>query len=736
MKGTRTVTEIDQTGFLEQDIEVNDYSTEFVELAAKTSGGRHDDHVTTYLNRWTMSNTVKLEASPYELSFSDYMNFDTIKQKLHGCFGVTGTLGCRIVWNTQPFVQGLYILAYLPPGVPFENYPQYLSGCPHVLINLAESTSAELHVPYVGETGYIPLSSYDARLAKQVGSFYLAPIVAARDGSGTQEIPARFYFRLHNAKTFGQFADIPSVQAAEVIGSVAEAVKKSKVVSSSLGKVSDWLNSNEDDNIVGSMSRVGGWMLGGAKKIADLLGWSKPLNINTPMPVVNMPYGDTCTTDAVYTGMKFANNVDAGLARIDMSDNGKDQMLIRNFCRNEFIPFKVEWSSNTAAGSNIGTIPYNPRSWVQTDGKKKIMNHLTYLTAVLFNYWRGAIKLTIQPVMTKFHSGRLRIVFNPAHVTTNKDYEMQAYTYNWIVDLSDPSSWTIEIPYVSLTPWRDSDITAGNINIFVETELSVSSAVSHSVDLVMLVEPSNSFEVAVTNTGLTVTADKTYERYAPNAIDTFRLPETQAIEFVDSTSKSTDAHNLSIGDPVRSLRACLKRFFLAQTFKPKTLKFSLFNVPFKYADNFEDDVDISPDFMTLVAMNYAFWRGSMRYTVTGPGVQRVDFTEFPLIVTNTSTNGCSKESLHLPLQSQTTIVTPRDTPLKVELPYYSRTICSNLRHFTGTAPYNILPTTGAAAVTVLAPGTETYVSRAGGDDFDLGFLIGAPIMNTQPVSPS
>ena len=65
MKGTRTVTEIDQTGFLEQDIEVNDYSTEFVELAAKTSGGRHDDHVTTYLNRWMMSSTVTLGTSPY-----------------------------------------------------------------------------------------------------------------------------------------------------------------------------------------------------------------------------------------------------------------------------------------------------------------------------------------------------------------------------------------------------------------------------------------------------------------------------------------------------------------------------------------------------------------------------------------------------------------------------------------------------------------------------------------------
>ena len=161
-----------------------------------------------------------------------------------------------------------------------------------------------------------------------------------------------------------------------------------------------------------------------------------------------------------------------------------------------------------------------------------------------------------------------------------------------MVQLALPSRLSVKqptihlIPYVSLTPWRDSDITAGNINIFVETELSVSSAVSHSVDLVMLVEPSDSFEVAVTNTGLTVTADKTYERYAPNAIDTFSLPETQAIEFVDSTSKSTDAHNLSIGDPVRSLRACLKRFFLAQTFKSTTLKFSLFNVPFRYADNF------------------------------------------------------------------------------------------------------------------------------------------------------
>ena len=726
LKGDSTIVEVNETGFMEQEVANNDFSNNFLPLADKTAGGRHDDHVVNYLSRWTKRG---VGGAPYYTFYENYLNMDPIKEKLHGSYGVTGTLGCKVVWNTQPFIQGLYILYYRPPYGFDDIRPTYATGCPHVLLNIAETTSGEIFVPYVGETGYIPLDRSDQRLAGQVGGFNVVPISPARGPAGPVDIQFTFYMCLRDAKTFGQYAKLPNVQAASLLTSVAEAAKKGKWVSGTTQRISDWLNKNKEEDTMGTVSRAGGWAFGGLTKVLDLMGWSKPLNINTPIPVINMPYADTCTTDAVFTGMKFANNMDQSLARIDMSDNGKDQLMIRNFCRKELLPRDITWDASNNPGDLLLELPYNPAKWYVQHGPDYTMNHLTYLTAVLFNYWRGSIKLTIQPVMTKFHSGRIRVVYSPGLTDTTEELANQALTYNWIVDLSDPSSWTIEIPYVSITPWRDSNIDAGTLRIYTETALSVSPSVSNSVDICLFVELTDSFEVAVSNTGVHLTEDGNTALFYPQTLVALRdIPETQNADlvFVDPASASSDAHNLSIGDPVRSLRAALKRFFLSRIVAADA-SYICYNHPLIYKSTYTDN-DIPPDFITLVGMNFGFWRGSMRYVITSYGVQKVEFNQRPYAIADNSTNGVSLTNPPDSFASQTTVITPLDVPCKFELPYYSRTICSNIRKFTGTAPFNLIPSTGYAHVHSIVAGSDNHVSRAVGDDFDFGFLVGPPLM--------
>ena len=206
-----------------------------------------------------------------------------MRQKLFGSLGVSGTMKFKIVWNADPTVYGFYIMSYTPPAVTssphpntYMNHAMFHSGCPHVKINISKDTSAELSIPYVGETPYIPLlwGADNWILATQVGTLNITPLIGPASSTSPVTVTYSIYFAIEDAKTFGECGLLPSVQMASMFGQVAgqavEAIKKSKVVSSTAGKISDKLMANGNDNVGGWLSRTAGWLAGGASKVLDL----------------------------------------------------------------------------------------------------------------------------------------------------------------------------------------------------------------------------------------------------------------------------------------------------------------------------------------------------------------------------------------------------------------------------------------------------------------------------------
>lgn len=746
LKGSETIEHVNETGFLEQDIITSGAGSAFRDIGRLTTGGNHNDHVVDYLARWNIYGSIPSNNVTTIFPVT-YLNTDIIKNKLHGSFGLNGVFGCKLVWNTQPFIQGLGVLYYQPPG--FMAYgpsnPMFATGCPHVIVNFSETTSAELFVPYVGETSFFSTDNSDTRFAPQVGTFNWVPIITTRGAAGDVSVLMKSYLCIREAETFGQFpmAPIfanPPTRAVELEASialeVAESIKKSKIVSNATASISSFLNKNAGDGIVGTASQVGSWVFGGASKIADLLGWSKPYNVAAIQPVMQNPFADTMTGDMTFTGIKYANNIDAGIGRVDMSDNSQDQLAIKNFCRNEYVT-SFSWPTTKTAGDILKTLDYNPAYWYTsvtgTNDNEADFNHLSYLTAVLFNYWRGSIVLTIQPVMTKFHSGRLRVVYSPGGTapTSTQNWYNQALTYNWVIDLSDPSSWTIEIPYVAVTPWRDTVHASGFLNFYIENDLSVSGSVSNSIDIVLFAMPGDDFEVAVPRTGNGGTT-----QLVPIELDAPRRDvadvelQAEAIRFIETQSTSESAHSLSIGDPIRSLRSVLKRFWTVKHVKEDSMLVCA-NAPFTYKQCYPNKS--APDFLTLVALNFGFYRGSMRYHINGYGIQEVYFTTEPLSTVTTLVNGVSETGIEPGGNSTQAAVFGPDVPCKFEIPYYSRSLATNIRYVRGDSPFERIP--GGYAFVRSRLSDSVLVSRAIGDDFELGFLIGAPRMRKKLRGP-
>ena len=276
--------------------------------------------------------------------------------KLDGFLGFTASLGMKLVWNTPPTYQGLYILAYVPPGV---FVPQvtgtstevaaanvtgevlFLTGCQHVLFSVSESTSVELIVPYVGPNTFIPVAGHTQSELPTLGHFVLRPISPVTSSTAVGAVHYTAYVCLKDLRTYGarqcnaSIADVPKygvLVSQSGLTAGIEALQKSKTVSSVTGSISSFLrkagNYVPDSIVPKEYIGAAAWATGGISKIADILGWSKPFSPNAQLPVSLVPYSDITVSDASFTGAKFAMNSDAGIGKMDLSGRGVDEMQI------------------------------------------------------------------------------------------------------------------------------------------------------------------------------------------------------------------------------------------------------------------------------------------------------------------------------------------------------------------------------------------------------------------------
>ena len=169
-RGPSTMELHEGSGFNEPATVCVEETSEFLNLGPKASQGTTTDTIATYMARWEreFNGTIAQRSFP----IADFIKNPTRLNKLRGSVGFKGTFGLKIVWNSEPLTSAIGLLAYVPPGAlskqRFIGTP-FLTGCPHVVFNFATHTSAELFIPYVGESPYVPLDTTDTYAGDQLG---------------------------------------------------------------------------------------------------------------------------------------------------------------------------------------------------------------------------------------------------------------------------------------------------------------------------------------------------------------------------------------------------------------------------------------------------------------------------------------------------------------------------------------------------------------------------------------
>jgi len=678
--------------------------------------------------------------------------------KLDGFLGFTGTFSFRIAWNTEPFTQGLYILGYVPPGAPMfplqngditsQFYSTYLSGCHHVVINIAESTSATLDVPYVGPRTFIPCGHSNIPL---LGNFFLVPIVPVKSSTTLSEVRYTVYMAIKDFKSYGAFPakatltqSVSSFRSDIVYQSKVEALEKQYTVSKAAGSISSFLE-NAGQYIPSSIVptayiKSASFAAGGLQKIADLLGFSKPLSIDSLSKVHPLAYSDVCVSDATFSGAKFAMNSDAALGGIDLSGRGVDEMQLSEVLSRFNYFDTYEWKIGDAENHTLHDIPISPRLFAKTfpwntpDGSTtaKINTQLSFVASA-FLKWRGSIKLRFAIVGTKFHSGRLRLIYFPQD-NRSPVYNSTQYMYTHIIDIRDPTSWEFEIPFIFAQPWCSTTQTSGTVSLLVENPLISSGPALDHVDVCLFVAGGSTFELAIPSLSNVETPQFNYSPPSTLFVDSDTTTHTSVYQSpledltnnryvsIDlapkSDSSSVTAHSLAVGDPVRSLRPLFKRF--AYGTNPYWSKRVIMQLPIPLHPNIHSQ---DTDYIAFFSCLFNFWRGGFRVYAQNVQPARAFAAPVSTIPTSTTVNGqIDSDSYDIRVASVGAAIGLVEAT-KVEVPYSFSSLCQNT-----FLPFADGDTSQALVIDYWnGHADSSLVCRAMADDFSMGFLIGAPI---------
>lgn len=529
--------------------------------------GEDVSSITKFLERPVLVNAGNIGAAPGPLWSYAYQSTASFRNqfgannwdRLKGAVGIRATLVFTVNVTSSAFNQGILALAFQHGIDSTSNnharhlYFPFVTNLPHVKINLASTTMAQLEVPYVSQFEYVPIET--ANFTSMLGGVVsLTNLTGSRVVAG-QDVPRyTVYVNMKDIELIGAVPyDTTTVvlqsgidhkrhTAARAITRASNTVRGASEISREAheyGLISGVLADVADvANVIShtpGLSAIGGtvdWFAEFASQTAKSLGFSKPLDETLIQRMTRQSYGLDGQVDVPSNGFALSafqgNKVNVGP---DLGMNDEDEMQLDYILTKFQYIYHGTFSNTNAVGDTIYGCPVCPTAfWFRdhtlgasaplTNKPLKTANTATenaFLPSTLcyvsdsFRLWRGSFTYRISFAKTKLHGGRVQITFipyvaNPAingPISGNTIIPAVSGTgpvasgYSYIFDLRDADEFEFEVPYISNVPYTSTYRSIGDISLTVVAPLKVNSSVPSTVDFMVEVAAHKGFELAV-----------------------------------------------------------------------------------------------------------------------------------------------------------------------------------------------------------------------------------------------
>ncbi len=395
---------------------------------------------------------------PWHLFLSDAR----IQKKIDNFAFIRGRLHVKTILNGTPFQYGLMRYCYHPlvgvvtnkvRNASAQNVLAQYSQMPGFYIRPTDSSGGEMVLPFFYHKNWLDLTvSLDVQNFGTMYQVIFAPLAVAVSG-GTSTVTVQTYAWMTDVELMATTSALALQGDEYVEGPISS-------VATGIARVAGALKNTP---VIGKFARATELGAQAAGKIASLFGFT---NVPVIEPVhgfhpMNAPMlasaGIGTAVQKLTLDPKQELSIDPTLHGID----SVDELAISSIAKHEGYFGSTVWATSDAVDSLLYTALVNPATTTTFDvinntvptpvGVRVFPTPLGYLSN-LFRHWRGSMKLHMRIVCSKFHKGRLKIMFDPdADLSVVNPTINTVYTQ--IVDIGEQDDVIIDLPYHQPTAW-------------------------------------------------------------------------------------------------------------------------------------------------------------------------------------------------------------------------------------------------------------------------------------------
>jgi hypothetical protein len=618
---------------------------------------------------WAVNGGLYTKINPWALYWENprvinrIANYKLLRAKLH----------LKITINGNAFHYGRIIASYNP--LPSDDNMTIsrafidadvvaASQRPHIYLDPTNSQGGEMVLPFFTYLNVLDVVNQDWQ---NMGELVLHSMQNLKHANGAADTVTVNVFAWAEEVRFA----IPTNFEPGSIAPQADEYDK-KPVSRIAGAVARAASYVTDAPIIGPYAKATEMGAKAAGAIATLFGYSSPCELESSIVRVS-PLNNIATTNMPSHAGKLTVDAKQELT-LDPKTVGlmsDDELTIKYIAQKESFLTNFTWALGSLSETLLWNAVVDPCLHARVGSE--IHMPATCFAATPFKYWRGTMKFRFQFVCSKYHKGRVKIVYDPTGTPLSGTSEYNT-AYTTIVDISDTPDFEIDVGWGQRNPYREhfkpgvataasmydtsalsyttpgSPLGNGTLAMYVVNELTVpNSTINNDIEVNVFISAGDDFEVAVPeasnfmNLKLTaegITSAPAAEEIVPHAgedespTDESKPENVQTVNTMANSVNIQDETNLVFfGESISSFRQLLKRYSVhsyspgPQATAGDIVRYDVLYKSFPYYSGYTSDSVNSvvrvllggnyaygqTTFLEYVACAYGGWRGSIRW---------------------------------------------------------------------------------------------------------------------------
>lgn len=553
-----------------------------VQISQQTELGQFLSRPTLVDTRsWSTSDTIGPLPGNFIYIWHSLLSDTVIKRKIENYAFMKATLCIKVLINGTKFHYGSLRASYEPCA---EAYPLRYNWHPVALgsnnavriaydqtpgayIDPSSNTGAEIRVPMLYNREFVPLKfASDVQDLGKLRWVVFEPLRVANTGA-TTSLTISTYAWLEDVSLSGS-TNALTLQAKDEYDEAGGPVSAPAM---GVAKVARALTNVPVIGRFAKATEMGATAIGG---IAKLFGFTDVPNIQDVPPMAPLAAPHLATSQVSVPFQPLTLNPKSQIT-IDPSVHGlaqEDELAIQNIVSKKCFFASTVWTTSNTVGTQLFNCLINPSTdWAGSISQGSpatvrgyaIQHTPLSFVSQFFEHWRGDLIFTIKIIKSKFHSGRLRVTWDP--MSGNGNVTPPANTvYNTIIDLSDRDEYEVRIPWfyqLNYARVRDVQDNIWNTGSSLTVEPGLDNGVLNISVLTTLAAPISSADVGIL---VYVHAGENFEVNNPadmnvSSLFTLQSKDTVEVDFETPNTPTPAPTMKHYGAPILSLRELARR---------------------------------------------------------------------------------------------------------------------------------------------------------------------------------